>query len=177
MIVDGVQVCDDPMQAFTMAALLVATWLAQLHHDAGEAHITTSAPPFAVAALSYTLPSLLTHPQWRLAADAVAERLAAVAEHPLGSVGVHGDILVSFCKLLDDKSHIFMSICMHVYVRKDLASFQKIRSHSCPHLTISTSLRLHACTYNLKAKGVLNLFCGTLCLICRLLLCRGKERL
>ncbi|CAL8472221.1 g11763 [Coccomyxa elongata] len=90
---DLVTVCEHPMQAFSMAALLVATWLAQLHHDAGEAHITTSAPPFAVAALSYTLPSLLTHPQWRLAADAVAQRLAAIAQHPVGSVGVHADIM------------------------------------------------------------------------------------
>lgn len=101
----GVQVCEYPMQAFSMAALLVATWRAQLHHDAGEAHVTTSAPPFAVAALSYTLPSLLTHPQWRLAADAMAQRLAAIAEHPVGSVGVHADILVSFCPLLAAKPH------------------------------------------------------------------------
>ncbi|BDA47327.1 probable protein RST1 at N-terminal half [Coccomyxa sp. Obi] len=90
---DLVMVCEHPTQAFSMAALLVATWRAQLHHDAGEAHITTSAPPFAVAALSYALPLLLSHPQWRPAADPVAQRLAVIAEHPLGSVGVQAVIL------------------------------------------------------------------------------------
>ena len=101
MMLGVVQVCEHPMQAFSMAALLVATWHAQLQNDAGEAHVTTSSPPCAVAALSYALPSLLTQSQWRPAADAVAQRLAAISEHPLGSTGVQAEVLVSFRQLLD----------------------------------------------------------------------------
>ena len=89
-----VQVCEHPAQAFTMAALLAATWRAQLHSDSGETHVTAQSPPAAAAALPYALPSLLEHPQWRPAADAAAHRLAAIVEHAAGSTMVQCEVLV-----------------------------------------------------------------------------------
>jgi hypothetical protein len=77
-----------------MAALLAATWRAQLNSDPGETHVTTQSPSAGAAALPYALPSLLEHPQWRPAADAAAHRLAAVVNHAAGSTMVQYEVLV-----------------------------------------------------------------------------------
>ena len=88
------QVCKHPAQAFSMAALLAATWRAQRDNDPGETHVTAYSPSAAVAALPYVLPSLLEHPQWRPAADAAVHRLTAVVDHVAGSTIVRCEVLV-----------------------------------------------------------------------------------
>ncbi|KAK9905743.1 hypothetical protein WJX75_005520 [Coccomyxa subellipsoidea] len=90
---DLVTVCEHPAQAFSMAALLAATWRAQLNSDPGETHVTAQSPSAGAAALPYALPSLLEHPQWRPAADAAAHRLAAVVDHAAGSTMVQYEVL------------------------------------------------------------------------------------
>ena len=72
------QVCNQPQQAMSLAAMLVACWHAQSSRTACDGHLTATSLANATASLPYTLQFLCQQQGWRGNAASIAHKMAEV---------------------------------------------------------------------------------------------------